>query len=254
MTMAYSQPACRRPPRLSALCPVGQLERRGQRQQRVPDRVRARIGIGVRPAGGGPGRPRPEGARGEARAGFDHVPGRAETAADGEQPEGDEVDQNVGYEAQGCALPPVAPDHGRGRSAAPGTSARRSGTADCGLGLLIGRPRRLGRRRDAGRRYAGWRRAGRRRLQPGGLAHGIRQLLERIPRLIGHDARLLLRGLRDLRLRQTRVGALELGSRCCSATWLASKPRPGMGGNVAVVLVRHRHVSCARPGPAGCRR
>ncbi len=40
-------------------------------------------------------------------------------------------------------------------------------------------------------------------------------------------------------------------SRCCSATWLASRPRPGIGGDGAVVLVRHRHVGLARPAPAG---
>src|SRR5262245_50201784 len=49
----------------------------------------------------------------------------------------------------------------------------------CRLGLLVGLPRRLGCWRRPGRRWTGWwRRAGRRRLQPRGLAHGLRQLLE----------------------------------------------------------------------------
>ena len=105
--------------------------------------------------------------------------------------------------------PRRARDQGRGRSPAPGTSARRSGAAAGGFAFGSGGRdfRRPGR---AGRRGACRRRAGGRRLQPCGLPHGLRDLLQRNPRLVGHDAARLLRGLGDLRLRHPRIRPLEL--------------------------------------------
>ena len=82
-----------------------QLRCGGQRQQPVAGDVRARVGVGIRPAGRGPRQPGPEAARGEARAGLDHVPGGAEAAAQRHAEEHGKVEQCLLEPVQGTAFP-----------------------------------------------------------------------------------------------------------------------------------------------------